>query len=329
MIYHVSISGNDSAFGTADAPFRTINHAAQIARAGDTVRVHGGVYREYVDPKFGGESDEKRIIYEAADGEHPVIKGSEVVTGWERVKGTVWKKEIPNSLFGDFNPFAEYVWGDWLVSPVNTVHLGDVYIDGRSMYEAYDMDDLYSDEVRDKGHQSYEFEYQKSISDPQSTLYRWYAEVDAKMTTLLCNFRDIDPNSSLVEINTRRLCFFPSRTGINYITVRGFEIAQAASPWSPPTSHQMGIIGPNWSRGWIIENNDIHDAKCSGICLGKESDSGDNKHTKSIRKSGHRYQLEATYRALENGWCRELVGSHIIRNNTIHHCGQNGIVGNL
>ena len=34
-------------------------------------------------------------------------------------------------------------------------------------------------------------------------------------------------------------------------------------PWTPPTADQPGLIGPNWAKGWIIEDNVIHDAKCS------------------------------------------------------------------
>ena len=47
MVYYVSTNGNDSAPGTKDEPFRTINQAAEIAVAGDTVRVYGGTYREW------------------------------------------------------------------------------------------------------------------------------------------------------------------------------------------------------------------------------------------------------------------------------------------
>ncbi|MBQ7387038.1 MAG: DUF1565 domain-containing protein [Clostridia bacterium] len=112
MLYHVSISGSDSACGSAEAPFRTINRAASIAMPGDTVQVHGGVYREWVDPKNGGRGEGSRIVYEAAPGEHPIIKGSEIVTGWEHVFGTVYKKVIPNSFFGNFNPFLERLAGE-------------------------------------------------------------------------------------------------------------------------------------------------------------------------------------------------------------------------
>ena len=132
-------------------PFRTINHAAQIAVAGDTVRVFGGTYRERVSPKNSGEEN-ARITYEAVEGEKPIIKGSEIVTDWEHVEGTVWKKVIPNSYFGDFNPYATALFGDWLINPdAYSVHLGDVYIDGKSMYEASSKEDLYEAPVREYG----------------------------------------------------------------------------------------------------------------------------------------------------------------------------------
>ena len=39
-------------------------------------------------------------------------------------------------------------------------------------------------------------------------------------------------------------------------------MAHAATQWAPPTSNQIAMIGPNWSKGWIIENNIFHDSKC-------------------------------------------------------------------
>ena len=94
--------------------------------------------------------------------------------------------------------------------------------------------------------------------------------MDEKNTTIYANFHGYDPNQELVEINVRPYCFYPEKTGLNYITVRGFEMAQAACPWAPPTADQPGLIGTHWSKGWVIEDNIIHDAKCSGISVGKE-----------------------------------------------------------
>src|SRR4051812_21730695 len=129
-VFHVAIDGSDSSDGSQDQPFRTIDRAAELAQPGDTVVVHAGEYREWVRPRRGGLSDQRRITYQAADGEHVVIKGSEPVTGWEPAGGTVWKVSVPNTLFGAFNPFAEEIDGDWIVYPSKEApkkHLGDVY----------------------------------------------------------------------------------------------------------------------------------------------------------------------------------------------------------
>ena len=329
MIYYVSNSGNDSNTGSKKDPFKTINHAAQLAVAGDVVRVHGGVYREWVNPKNGGCSEDCRIVYEAVEGELPIIKGSEIITDWEHVEGTVWKKVLSNEMFGSFNPYQAKLEGDWLESPSGKLHLGDVYINGTSMYEAHTYADMLRAEKRVVWEQN-GFKYKtETVMNPENTVYQWYAEVNSENTTVWCNFGEIDPNTVTIEINVRQSCFYPSKAGVNYITLRGFEISQAACPFTPPTSNQIGMVGANWSKGWIIENNRLHDAKCSAISIGKNADTGDNLSSRFGRKSGHRYQSEAVFLALRSGWNKDTVGSHIIRNNVIYDCGQNGIVGHM
>jgi hypothetical protein len=80
---------------------------------------------------------------------------------------------------------------------------------------------------------------------------------------------------------------------------------------------------------WIIENNIIHDSKCSAISIGKEGSTGHLYHSTRKDKTGHQYQLESVFSAEHIGWSKESIGSHIIRNNTIYDCGQNAIVGHL
>lgn len=331
MLYHVSPKGNDLAPGTAEAPFRTISHAAQLARPGDTVQVHSGEYREWVDPRFGGLSEATRITYEAAPGEKPVIKGSEIVTGWERVEGTIWKKVLPNAMFGDWNPYKEKLFGDWMRFPEDyDVHYGDVYINGISMFEASSLTDLYEAPVRHLYMEPTVKVLPEYILHPELTVYRYLPQVDEETTTLLCNFQEIDPNENLIEINVRKCCFFPTRPGVSYITLRGFEICHAACPWAPPTAMQWGMVGPHWSKGWIIEDNHLHDAKCAGLSLGKKFSNGDNISAHLRNKSGHRHQLEDVLWELQfGGWDKAHVGSHIVRNNVIHDCGQAGIVGHM
>ncbi len=330
MIYHVSVYGDDAHPGSEALPLRTISRAAALAAPGDTVRVHSGVYRESVDPPRGGTGEEARIVYEAAAGEKPVIKGSEAVSGWERVEGTVWKKTLPNAFFGEMNPYLEKIEGDWLLEPAGyDVHRGDVYINGKSMYEASSMEDLIASPLREVCCQNIWRIAPERVLRPEDTVYRWFALVDEKNTTIYGNFHEYDPNKELIEINVRESCFFPSRQGINYITVRGFEMAHAATGWNPPTARQTGMVGPYWSKGWIIENNDLHDSKTSAVCVGKNEAGGHNLSTRFARKSGHRYQAEAVFAALRDGWSKEKIGSHLIQNNVIHDCGQNAIVGHM
>jgi hypothetical protein len=330
-VLHVATSGSDDGDGTADRPFRTINRAARAAMPGDTVRVHGGVYREWVRPVRGGVSDQRRITFEAATGEHAVIKGSEQVTGWQPIDGSVWKATVPNDRFGEFNPFAEELDGDWVVyadAGTRKKHLGDVYLDGLGFYEADSLDEVHRPVRRTEVADDWTGSTDR-VRNPDQTLLVWYAEVDETVTTIWANFQGADPNAQLVEINVRRSVFMPTEHHLDYITVRGFELAQAASPWAPPTADQPGLIGPNWAKGWIIEDNVIHDAKCSAISLGKEASTGHNFATERLDKPGYQYQLESVFAARQIGWDKEHIGSHVVRRNTIFDCGQNGIVGHL
>ena len=72
--YHVAPSGNDRDAGTLQAPFRTINKAAQVARAGDAVTIGAGTYRESVSVQNAGTSS-RPIVFQAAE------RGSVVLTG--------------------------------------------------------------------------------------------------------------------------------------------------------------------------------------------------------------------------------------------------------
>ncbi|WP_121193522.1 right-handed parallel beta-helix repeat-containing protein [Motilibacter peucedani] len=328
---HVATTGSDSASGAEDQPLRTIQRAADLARAGDTVVVHGGVYREWVRPRRGGLSDRRRITYLAAPGEHVAIKGSEQVTGWEQAGGSVWRVTVPNTLFGDFNPYAEELVGDWVVHPEGESrrkHLGDVYLNGKSFYEVLSADEVADPPVRAEVVDNWTG-LPDQVRDPEQTRFVWYAEVADDATTIWANFQGADPNAELVEINVRRSVFYPTEHHIDFITVRGFELAQAACPWTPPTADQPGLIGPNWAKGWVIEDNVIHDAKCSAVSLGKEASTGHNFATTRGDKPGYQYQLESVFSARHIGWDREHVGSHVVRRNEIYDCGQNGIVGHL
>ncbi|MFW5894256.1 MAG: NosD domain-containing protein [Verrucomicrobiota bacterium] len=314
---HVAQTGNDRNPGTEPLPLATISQAAAIARPGDTVVVHGGTYREWVKPRRGGTSEVDRITYCAADGERPVIKGSEKVEDWERTPEGVWKAVLPDSFFGEHNPFRTKLGGDWFKGKGRDHHTGEVFIDGQALLEAASLAEVIEPIER------------CNVFPPGDPTLVWYCESTRESTTIWANFADRDPNDALVEVTARPCCFYPEKTNINYITVRGFEMCQSATQWAPPTAEQQGLIGPHWAKGWIIEANIIHDAKCSGISLGKDISTGQNEWTRLRTKHGTQREREVIFRALRNGWNKENVGSHIVRNNEIFRCGQTGICGHL
>lgn len=439
--YHVSPGGLDSNTGSKSAPFKTISAAAAIAQPGDVITVHEGIYRERVNPPRGGTSDEQRITYRAADGEEVVIKGSEVVTGWTRAGNDVWQVVLPNSFFGDFNPFGDLIQGHWFNGRGRKHHTGAVYLNGHWLTEAeskakvlgekknlgkgrkkylfnvawmqtvggdtkqfpaatmldqsgvqkapcaeggecigfieegdwasYDIDFGVSSEHMEFRVASEQFGGQievrldspdgkllatcavpntrgwqkwrtvKTVIEPSSGKQRvclvfkakeerdigepkWFAEVDKQNTTIWAQFKGLDPNQELTEVNARQTVFYPKKEGMHYITLSGFTLEHAATPWAPPTTEQIGLVGTHWSKGWIIENNTIRYSACTGITLGKYNDPKDA--TAKATADAYNNTIEWT---VKHGWSKETVGGHIVRNNHIYHCEQAGIVGSL
>gem|GEM_PF-103339 len=302
--FHVAVTGSDTNSGTRTQPWRTIQHAAERAQPGDIITVHEGLYRESINPPRGGTSDAKRIVYQAAPGERVEIKGSEVIANWVNVQDGIWSVTLSNSCFAGFNPYTNLLHGDWFSSNgPREHHTGAVYLNGDWLREAASLDE---------------------VLRPTGIAPLWFGRADPTNTTLWAQFKEVNPNKQCVEINVRQTVFYPRKPGINYLTVRGFILRQAATQWAPPTAEQMGLVGTHWSKGWIIESNTISHSKCAGIALGKYGDQWDN--TSAWKAEGY---LETIHRALTNGWNKQTIGGHLVRNNDISHCEQAGIVGSL
>ena len=298
--YHVSVKGSDESDGSLKRPFKTIMAAANKAMPGDIITIHAGVYRETVAPPRGGESPSKPITYQAAKGEKVVITGSEPVSGWTRDQNDTWKAVIPNSFFGNYNPFSDLISGDWFHPQGRTAHTGSVYMDDQWLKEATALD---------------------QVLKPASGASLFFAEVRSDSTVVHAQFPGKNPNMAQVEVNVRQTVFYPTKNFINYITVRGFILQNAAPNWAPPTIEQKAIIGTNWSKGWTIENNLIRNSACAGLSLGKYGDDWGNNGP------GYSDWNLTIERALSNGWNKDTIGHHLVRNNEIRECNEVGIVG--
>lgn len=305
MEYYVAKQAGSQQLGTKEQPFSTISQAAERALPGDTVLIGGGIYREWVSPANGGLSDDNRITYAALPGQTPVVSGAEELTGWQPVQPNVWTTSVDNAFFGDYNPYADAIFGDWYTDLEPVHHTGEVFVDGRALYEVPTLELLCA------GHRE----------------WGWHAQVGEKRTTFTIHTPGVDPNASLTECSVRPFGFFPREEKRSFITVRGLTVEKVATQWAPPTAFQPGAIGPNWARGWVIEGCTVRDSKCTGISLGKRRDDKDNIWSLDPTKGGAQTYTEIIFSNLRRDWNKNEVGGHRIEGNHVYNCGQAGIVG--
>lgn len=326
MNYYVNAAASRQGNGSQQMPFKHINDAAKVAQPGDVVWVAPGVYREYVNPIHGG-TEQARIEYRSQEPLGARITGAELLTGWEHYEGTTWVAKVDNGVFNGFNPYAEPIIGDWYFFPKDPVtgkildlHRGAVYMNDQMFYETFTLEECLKGEVYPRSWQ------------PELSIYKWFAQVDDKQTTIYANFQGRNPNEECVEINVRNNCFMPDKKGVGYITLSGFVVDKAATNWAPPAAFQDGMIGAHWSKGWIIEDCDISNSRCCGISFGnyhQTEKENDNYFTNKHVKSPTQMERDAVCIAQYDGWTKETVGSHIVRRCHIHDCGQAGIVGRM
>nr|WP_253298438.1 choice-of-anchor Q domain-containing protein [Paenibacillus sp. MSJ-34] len=82
--YYVSPNGNDSNAGTLESPWKTMQHAADVAMPGSTVYVRGGTYNKKLSITRSGSAAAGPITFTNYASELPVIDGTGLsVTGQE------------------------------------------------------------------------------------------------------------------------------------------------------------------------------------------------------------------------------------------------------
>src|ERR1700678_718471 len=77
--FYVSTSGDDASAGTEAKPWRTVQHAADTARAGSTVNVRGGIYGERVSINVSGNASDGYITFRSYPGETAVLDAGHLV----------------------------------------------------------------------------------------------------------------------------------------------------------------------------------------------------------------------------------------------------------
>lgn len=241
---------NDDSAGTEKAPFKTINRAAELAKPGDIVLVHEGVYRERVAPVRGGEKGYP-IIYMAAPGETVIIKGSEIwQPEWQPIPNRphIYMGKLDPKLFLQYNPYQIAL----KQPPIAGMTLGQAFVDGNPLLEVGDQQTLFA------------------LPDT------WMVSSDRASIWLHLAPSPKPLERRLVEITTRGRNFAPYKRGLGYITVRGFIMEHCANQlpvnfWSSDTP-QAGALSCRGGHHWIIENNTIRWAKTVAMDCGNEGD---------------------------------------------------------
>ena len=73
--FHVAPHGDDANDGSSSFPWRTIQHAANVLRAGETAYVHEGEYRERVQINVSGSPALGSVTFVAYPGDRPTLDG--------------------------------------------------------------------------------------------------------------------------------------------------------------------------------------------------------------------------------------------------------------
>ncbi len=315
-----SPEADDGGPGTRDRPFRSIGRAAQVLQPGERVVIAAGIYRECVRPARGGSGPEAMISYEAAPGAVVVVKGSEVLRDWQpsvepvREGGDspvrIWKHELSGTLFPDaYNPFAlANVPGDWSWLDTRSVDMGP-YFRRRGMIFADGMPLEPMEQYRELGNVPL-----TANSPPRGGLPprsrggpimqeiggsaegRFWVEHQGNVVHI--RVPGGDPAKSVIEITTREQAFAPSQMGLGYIRVKGLVFQQAGNGFPPP---QHGLVSTSGGHHWIIEGNTIEWASGVGLDIGAQHWSGPRDP--------------------------QAGASNIVRGNTIHYAGVEGIGG--
>lgn len=108
------------------ATYPTIQSAATVASAGDSVIIHAGVYRETVTPANSGTSESARIVFTAAPGETVTVSAADQITGW-----------TAHDLTGGRRIYrAAMSWTLCSGTGIDAAGMDQVFVDGAMMVEA-------------------------------------------------------------------------------------------------------------------------------------------------------------------------------------------------
>ena len=231
--YVAATKGNDTNAGTVKAPFKTIMRAVKKSRAGDTIYLDNGLYRETVT--FTGSSVGKKgspITLSALSGAKPIIKGSDIVTGWKKHQGKVWVKK------------------NW---PHNSQQL---FVNGQSLQQIGFFSKAYPKAASDGNWMIRTVG--KSLKDIRENSF-YYDENSHALYVWLQN--GADPNKQTVEASVRM--YLINANNGQYVNIKGITFRH-----SNTTAFKQGGAALEMGSFCIVQNCDIQWCDFAGISPG-------------------------------------------------------------
>ena len=283
--------------GTEEAPFLTIQAAAEVVGPAERVLIKSGIYRELVQPRRGGTGPDGMISYEAAPGAEAIIRGSDLLSAtWTKSDSakspSVWMTDLPEAFFEGDHPFAvvntteedfEVMrWARWSKGEVaHTLPRALVFQNGRRLTQLATCDVL----SRIPGAFWIDVENHRLHVHP---------------------FDRRDPTAAEVEVTTRQYLFNPLVKGLGYIRIKGLTFEHAGNGFIRSGNGAVTTWGGNH---WIIEDNTVRHINSVGIEIGA--------YTDEYKRGPSREELLRT------------TGDHLVRGNHVYDCGTGGIQGTV
>jgi hypothetical protein len=257
--------------GSEARPFATIQQAADVAQAGDTVYVKAGVYRETVTPKNSGTAAAP-ITFRPYMRDVVTISGAERVTGWAPDAGKVYKAPLP----GDFYKSA--------------VHYSDqVFVDGRMVHLARWPN--YGPDISRPA----KAESTKFVSKNRDTATNW--------TTATFEDEKLEPKSD-GYYDGAEIVVQPNHDAWAW-TVGGTVVSQKGKTLTLRTRNDAGKDGngkvyDDRSRYFLFNKRELldapgewfHDAKAGTLYLEAPAADDPSKHVVEARKRDYGFNLD-------------------------------------
>ncbi len=271
--YHVAqnqSNASDGNDGTELYPFKTINKAAQLLKSGERVIIHSGLYRESVNPKYGGSTPDKMISYEAAKGDDVVVCGSVLVSAelFENSKGWVFSGKVLNQT----NDSSSHFWQinlnpDWFkgYNPFGMLNLPndiewlnykqakmEVYFQRRGLIF---IDNTKANQVATPSELS------------KAPDFSFWVEHNGLRIHIKLP-KDKSPKDCKLEFTNVEQVFAPQEYGLGYIQLKGLTFRHAGNGFPVP---QRGMVSTSRGHHWIVEDCIFEWANSVGIDMGNES----------------------------------------------------------